>query len=258
MKDFTAVCIFFLAFSFSALSASSNLVEWSTEESVRRLARSQYKSDFFILSNHFESQSNKFYCALASSAIVLNSLFLRNKDEIPEAPESISSHERDFLPDNKKFSPFFKKYTQFNILNKETKSKVEVLGKPLKIKGKEQKDYGVQLRQLAKILEANGAKVEVRVVSEKSDLTKMKNEILKNLQNKNDFVLVNYARKSLGQKGGGHVSPIGAYDKESDSFLVMDVNPNKAPWVWVKSKDLMSAMKTFDTVENRGYLLIQK
>lgn len=61
-----------------------------------------------------------------------------------------------------------------------------------------------------------------------------------------------------GQKGGGHISPIGAYDQQSDSFLIMDVNPNKAPWVWVKSRDLISAMRTFDTVENRGYLLISK
>ena len=33
----------------------------------------------------------------------------------------------------------------------------------------------------------------------------------------------------------------------------MDVNPNRAPWVWVRSDDLIAAMRTFDTVENRGY-----
>ena len=59
-----------------------------------------------------------------------------------------------------------------------------------------------------------------------------------------------------GQKGGGHISPLGAYDERSESFLIMDVNPNRAPWVWVRSEDLIAAMRTFDTVENRGYLLV--
>ena len=52
--------------------------------------------------------------------------------------------------------------------------------------------------------------------------------------------------------------PLGAYDETSDSFLIMDVNPNRAPWVWVGAGDLIRAMRTFDTVENRGYLLISE
>ena len=44
----------------------------------------------------------------------------------------------------------------------------------------------------------------------------------------------------------------------ADSFLIMDVNPNRAPWVWVRSGDLIAAMRTFDTVENRGYLLVSE
>jgi hypothetical protein len=79
-----------------------------------------------------------------------------------------------------------------------------------------------------------------------------------NLKTENDYVLVNYARKALGQVGAGHISPLGAYDAKSDSFLILDVNPYKAPWVWVKSKDLIAAMRTFDTVENRGYILVSK
>ena len=35
-------------------------------------------------------------------------------------------------------------------------------------------------------------------------------------------------------------------------------NPNRAGWVWVKSDDLIAAMRTFDTVENRGYLLVSE
>ena len=44
--------------------------------------------------------------------------------------------------------------------------------------------------------------------------------------------------------------------KRSDSFLVLDVNPSVAPWVWVKSRDLINAMRTRDSRENRGYVLV--
>ena len=86
----------------------------------------------------------------------------------------------------------------------------------------------------------------------------VRRELTANLVTRNDFVLVNYARKSLGQEGGGHISPLGAYDERSDSFLIMDVNPNRAPWVWVETDALIAAMRTFDTVENRGYLLVSE
>jgi hypothetical protein len=36
----------------------------------------------------------------------------------------------------------------------------------------------------------------------------------------------------------------------------MDVTPYQHNWVWASAKDLYAAMNSFDTVENRGYLLI--
>jgi hypothetical protein len=51
---------------------------------------------------------------------------------------------------------------------------------------------------------------------------------------------------------------LAAYDSLSDSFLVMDVNPNASPWVWVATKDLIAAMRTKDGAENRGYLLVKE
>jgi hypothetical protein len=52
-------------------------------------------------------------------------------------------------------------------------------------------------------------------------------------------------------------SPLGAYDAQSDSFLVLDVNPSTAGWVWMPTSILVKGMRTFDTVENRGYVLIE-
>ena len=64
-------------------------------------------------------------------------------------------------------------------------------------------------------------------------------------------------RRAVGQQGPPHISPIGAYDDQSDSFLVLDVNPASAGWVWMPTATLVKGMRTFDTVENRGYILIE-
>ena len=237
-------------------SQAGALVEWQSGDSLRRLARSAHKADFFPLSNHFVSQDNKIFCGPVSSAIVLNALRLGRKQGLPEDRQSIAENERAWLPEG--FNPFFGKYTPGNVLNARTKSRVEVLGKPIEIAGKLRSDYGLQLRQLAGVLRAHGLAVTVRAVDEAADGETIRREIARNLATGDDYVLVNYARKALGQKGGGHISPLGAYDATSDSFLIMDVNPNRAPWVWVGSADLVAAMRTFDTVENRGYLLISE
>lgn len=240
---------------FSLSAYAVDLVTWDSEEGQNRFVSSKYRSDFFKLSNNFVAQDNKIVCGLASSTIVLNALRLRKSESLPEDNFSIRGEENKYIAG--KFNPFFKRYTQNNVLTSKTKSRSEVFGKPIKVKGELKSDFGLQLQQLVDILTAHGLKVNKRVVNEKTNSAKALEEIKTNLKTKDDYVLVNYSRKSLGQKGGGHISPVAAYDQKSDSFLIMDVNPNKAPWVWVSSKDLIAAMNTFDTLENRGYLLIK-
>ena len=238
----------------STQSLPAVLVEWETGESAERLSSSSHKTDFFPLSNHFISQDNSIFCGPVSSAIVLNALRLGRKDGLPKDRQSIAEDEMAWLWEGA--DPFYGKYTPNNVLNDETKTRLEVLGKPILIKGEAMSDFGLQLSQLAQVLRSHGLKVETRVVDDDADADAIRREIAANLASGDDYVLVNYARRALGQEGGGHISPLGAYDEHSDSFLIMDVNPNRAPWVWVGSDDLIAAMRTFDTVENRGYLLV--
>lgn len=249
-----ALLLALLAGAWAGPSQAGALVEWQSGESIQRLARSDHKADFFPLSNNFTSQDNKIFCGPVSSAIVLNALRLGRRSGLPEDRRSIGKDELAWLP--KGFDPFFGKYTPGNVLTARTKSRLEVLGKPIEIDGKRVRDFGLQLRQLAGVLRAHGLAVTVRVVDRSADAGTIRQEIARNLARPGDYVLVNYARRALGQTGGGHISPLGAYDEASGSFLIMDVNPNRAPWVWVEAADLIAAMRTFDTVENRGYLLI--
>lgn len=230
------------------------LLSWNSDESAARLTRSKHKADFFVLANNFVSQENGAFCGPASAAIILNSFRLGKKQGLPVDKSSITEEETAYL--SKDYNPYFEKYTQRNIFKEGAKSKDEILGKPIEINGEMKRDGGIQLRQLATLLSAHGLDVKLRIAGNDANDDAIKSEIVANLSSPDDYVLVNFSRKALGQEGGGHISPIGAYDDESDSFLLMDVNPNKASWVWVKSKNLIAAMKTLDTVENRGYLLV--
>ncbi len=233
---------------------AAELVEWQSADSLNRLARASHKTDFFPLSNHFVSQDNAIFCGPASSAIVLNALRLGKRDGLPKDRASIAKEEMAWLWEGA--DPFYGKYTPNNVFTDLAKSRLEVLGKPIPIKGEPKSDFGFQLHQLAELLRSHGLDVALRVVDDDADASEIRRELVENLASEDDYVLVNYSRKALGQPGGGHISPVGAYDEASDSFLVMDVNPNRAPWVWIAADDLVAAMRTFDTVQNRGYVLI--
>jgi hypothetical protein len=119
-------------------------------------------------------------------------------------------------------------------------------------------DPGLQLRQLGDILTAHGLDVKVNVMDASADDKALKKEIIDNLGTADDFIVVNYFRPALGQPGGGHLSPLGAYDEKSDSFLILDVNANAQHWVWAPAKDLFAAMHTQDGPEARGFLGIRE
>jgi hypothetical protein len=245
----------------TAFAQAVALVEHGSEEGLARLARSRHKADFAALSNQFEAQSNKMFCGPTSATIVLNALrsgpgkaATRPLDRSAFAPQLFHN-----LPEG--MEPLYPRYTQKTFFNAETdriKTMEEVLGATGTAHVGDKPDFGFQLRQYRAALAAHGLDAELRIADEAVDDEQIKAELVRNLSQAGDYVIVNYSRKALGQSGGGHISPLAAYDEESDSFLIMDVNPNVAPWVWVKSQDLIAAMRTKDTVENRGYVLIRE
>ena len=78
------------------------------------------------------------------------------------------------------------------------------------------------------------------------------------LQNTNQLLVINFSRKSLGQAGTGHFSPIGAYNEQANKFLVLDVALFKYPAFWVDGKALWDSLATVDSVskKNRGFVVI--
>jgi hypothetical protein len=81
----------------------------------------------------------------------------------------------------------------------------------------------------------------------------------RNLADPSDRILANYDRRALGQTGGGHISPLAAYDPRSDRVLILDVARYRYPAVWVAGPDLWRAVRSLDSSSgrSRGLLLIQ-
>jgi hypothetical protein len=235
-------------------SAVQELVPFSSDEGLARLARSNAKASFPALANQFEPQSNAAFCGPTSAAIVLNAVRGRDAD-LPRDRSRLGAEDLKYFRGN--FDPTIPRFTQDNVITKGQKTRAQVLGAPLTINGKQIRDFGYQVRQLDEMLRANGATTRLTIVDDNKVEQDIRNELNENLKRRGSYVIVAYKRDVVGQSGGGHISPLGAYDAESDSFLVLDVNPASAGWVWMPTATLVKGMRTFDTVENRGYIVIQ-
>lgn len=245
--------ILFLCASGALASAKSQikLVDWHFAEGLVRLGSSSHKADFPHLSNQFQNQLDGITCGPTTGAIVLNALRIGKRAVLPKT--SFNEKYKTYLP--KIYDPRVGRYTPESFMNEKAqkiKSWPQIYGQP--IDGIN--DFGLQIRQLHKIFLIHGVKSKLRVVDKNLSDQFVKQELISNLSKEGDYIVVNYKRSALGQKGGGHISPLGAYDENTDSFLIMDVNSSRYNWVWVKTEDMIKAMRTFDTVENRGYLLI--
>ena len=235
-------------------TASQALVPFSSEEGMARLVRSGAKVDFPALANQFEPQSNGAFCGPTTAAIVLNTVRGRGAD-LPRDRSRLRPEDFQFAPAG--FDPSVPRFTQDNVIGKGLKTRSQVLGEPVVINGQQTRDFGYQLRQLDELLRAHELVARLVIADDKRADADIRRDLTQNLQRSGDYVIVNYRRVEVGQTGGGHISPLGAFDAESDSVLVLDVNPASAGWVWMPMASLIRGMRTFDTVENRGYILVQ-
>jgi hypothetical protein len=205
------------------------LIPFDSTEGEKLLGESKSKDNFFPLSMQFVTQINQAYCGVASMVMVLNSL----KIPAPEAPEYKG----------------YNVFTQENFFNHEDTKKVitpEVVA-----------HRGLTLSQIGRLLASYGVTVKVYSASE-INLDRFRNLASENLNRRGNFIIVNFLRQVMGEKGGGHISPLAAYNAQSDRFLILDVSRYKYPPVWVKTADLWQAMSTVDSDSGttRGFVLV--
>ena len=196
-------------------------------EGRQLLFESEAHEAFFPLISHFETQESLAHCGPASIVMVLNAL------AVP-APTAFGSY-RLFTQDN-----------VFSALTKPITSERTV------------RRRGMALIEVARVLRAYGLSVDVRYAGQ-SSLGEFRDQAAEHLRQPASHVIVNYSRSALGQDGPGHISPLGAYDADSDRFLILDVSRYKAPAVWVLAEHLFEAMAEpiGPDAGTRGFLLIR-
>ncbi len=213
------------------LSLPETLVAASSDQGEALLIDADAREAYFPLVNSFVTQQNQAFCGVASTVMVLNAMEL----PAPVVPA---------------YDPY-RTFTQDNVLTPETEKII-----PLETIKKQ----GITVDQLAGLVGTYPVIVKLTHAAD-STIDKFRTEARAALATPGHFVIINYLRKAIGQEKGGHISPLAAYDAETDRFLILDVARYKYPPVWVKAPDLFGAMNTTDSDNDnktRGYLIVAK
>ena len=244
-KGFIGVGCFCLVFASTAMfysyrvarseSKTEELIVLNSELGEQLLFTSQARRDYLPLSSEFVTQDNLAYCGVATLVMVLNALDL----EAPVSP----NHRIPGLVS-------YKFFTQENVFENEKTLdaiKPEVIAR-----------QGMTLEELGKLFTSYPLVTETFHGKEVS-LEQFRKLIVQNLRQTENFVVINYLRRSLGQKGGGHISPLVAYNEKSDRFLILDVARYRYASVWVKAESLWKAINTLDSTsgKTRGFILVE-
>lgn len=119
---------------------------------------------------------------------------------------------------------------------------------------------GMTLKQLGELLQVHSFSTQI-FHADNVDSEQFRDLAIQALKRPKSFVIVNYSRRALGQKGWGHFSPLSAYHSVADRFLVIDVaKEQKHSSAWVNSEALYSALYTKDISSRRfrGFIIATK
>lgn len=182
-------------------------------------------TSYSLLSIHFTTQETATFCGPASLVMVLNAVGIPRPVRVKGEPYLLFNQDNLFTPGVRRI-----------------KSPAAV------------RRDGLTLEQLGQMLEAHGLQADVQRAGSTS-LASFRTRAVQTLNSKNEFILVNYLRSELGQETGGHISPLAAYDADTDMFLILDVARYKYPPMWVSAQSLHAAMDTEAGAHTRGYVI---
>ena len=227
----TALAIATLSLALLPQTSQATPIPLASAEGLQLLSSSNARSDYGSLAQDFLTQANLAYCGVASSVMVLNSLKL-------PAP-AVSGYGTYHF------------WTQDNLWSGTDSATV--------VQASQVQRQGMTLMELATLLQSHGLVVEA-IHGQTLDLATFRQRLRQSLRDPSDRLLVNYDRQSLGQKGGGHISPVAAYHAGTDQVLILDVARYRYPTVWVPLRDLWQAIRTTDpsSGKSRGIVLIRR
>ena len=180
-----------------------------------------HATSFFRLIEQLHTQNEPEYCGLASLVTVLNAL------EVD--PKRIWKGNWRFF-------------------SEELLSVCEPLQKV--------KSGGINFDKLARLAKCNGLHVEAY---REASLETFTHAVRQASTTSSSCLILAYARSVLGQTGGGHYSPMGAYHPESNQILILDCARFKYRPHWAPLELVHRAMQVVDeedTKKPRGYMVM--
>lgn len=224
----SAIAIVLLLAGFLSNAFSADLVYINSSAGSERLLKSDFNRQYFALASYVDTQERLTFCGISSISAALNSLPTMARPITP----ALAPH------------PYFTEDSIFTELTTKIKSRDDVL------------TSGLTLEQIGLYLNSLGANSSIHYGSELS-VSDLRALVKSSLSNRYQRILVNFDRKVLNQDGSGHFSPIGAYDSESDSVLILDVAKYKYPPFWVTTSDLQASLNTIDSDSGKSRGVVQ-
>jgi hypothetical protein len=212
-----------------AAGARADVVLLTSPAGVQRFQRAVTLPDTFALLAYVETERRLSFCGPASLAAVFNSLGIHDPSPEPLSPYHLLTQDSLFqVPENQATKHY---------------ARVEA--------------EGLTLDELARFAANMGATTETLRAAD-ATIDALRDKLRSALSTAGTRVIVNYSRKPLNQDGDGHISPLAAYDAQTDSFLVLDVARYKYPPQWVSFDLLYDAMRTIDSSggKSRGALIL--
>eukprot|EP00227_Mantoniella_beaufortii_P007298 CAMPEP_0197587128 /NCGR_PEP_ID=MMETSP1326-20131121/8859_1 /TAXON_ID=1155430 /ORGANISM="Genus nov. species nov., Strain RCC2288" /LENGTH=267 /DNA_ID=CAMNT_0043151819 /DNA_START=26 /DNA_END=826 /DNA_ORIENTATION=+ len=198
------------------------------------------------LSLHFETQRNQAFCSAATAAIMLNALNAQ-----PGA---------GLAPVDGMYAPY-SYYTQRTLFDNTCMGKIPVERKGSTMNAKYMATHGATLHEWQDYLQCFAPSVKHTHASA-GTAAQFRRDVLSAFNGSATsplrYVGINFLRTVIDEMGGGHMSPIGAYDAATDRVLLLDVSRYKYPPVWSALQQVYDAMNTTDpaTHLSRGWVII--
>lgn len=224
------------------------LVDYRSSESKKRLIRCINEGSavpFFSLSSCYKNQSHPAYCGISTLVVVLNALGIDPKTT---------------------WKTPWRWYTEEVIEKQMSVLELETVRKT-----------GITLNDFQRLAQSNGVSCSLIRTEDSNQGYKGFLEDLHKVccggeplhfndksddqsdYNVNEFMAISFHRESLNQHGDGHFSPVAAFDKTTNSVLVLDTARFKYPPYWAPANDLYRSMIPKDSVTglSRGYLIVR-
>ena len=234
--------------TFHGRSLPRNLVDYRSLESRTRLCRSLqggYAVPYLALSSCFNTQTEPAYCGVSTLAIILNSLRID--------PQRIwKTIWRWYSEDLLVCCRHLEDVKETGITLEEFVCLAECNGATATLSRPRDstEEYEKFVQTVKRVCTGGRAKGNTKEGEKKENLDE---------ENPEEFMAISFSRKTLGQTGDGHFSPIAALDVKTNSVLMFDTARFKYPPYWVPLDLLFQSMLPIDkaTGKSRGYVVLK-